>query len=148
MSAIQIVSPGETERAAWRALYEGYATFYRCQMTDEIAHTVWGWLQDPAHELEGVLALQDGTPVGLAHYRRMPRPLRGSDIGFLDDLFVEPAARGHGTGQRLIEHVAEVGRARGWSMVRWLTAEDNYRARALYDRVAAKSSFNLYELTL
>jgi hypothetical protein len=31
--------------------------------------------------------------------------------------------------------------------VRWLTAEDNYRARTLYDRVAGKTAFILYQKT-
>ena len=46
-----------------------------------------------------------------------------------------------------LAHLAEVARARGWSVVRWITADDNYRARTLYDRVARKTSWNLYELT-
>lgn len=141
-----IVTPGEEHRAAWRRLYEGYATFYKRTMTEEGLATVWGWLQDPAHELEGALAVVDGEPVGLAHYRRMPSPLRGADIGFLDDLFVDPAARGGGAGAALIDHVAKVARARGWGVVRWITADDNYRARGLYDRLARKTSWNLYEL--
>lgn len=143
----RIVRPTEERKSAWRRLYDGYATFYRREMTDEIAATVWGWLMDPAHELEGALALRDGVPVGLAHYRRMPSPLRGADIGFLDDLFVDPAARGGRIGEALIDHVATVARERGWGVVRWITADDNYRARGLYDRVAKKTLWNLYELT-
>lgn len=137
----------DADKPQWRALYNGYATFYKREMTDAIAAAVWGWLMDPDHELEGVLALRDGVPVGLAHYRRMPSPLRGADIGFLDDLFVDPAARGSGAAERLIEHVAAVARERGWGAVRWITADDNYRARALYDRLAKKTAWNLYELT-
>ena len=64
----------------------------------------------------------------------------------LDDLFVDPDCRGHKVGEQLIGHVAEVARNRGWATVRWLTADDNYRARTLYDRVGRKSHFNLYEL--
>lgn len=134
-------------RTQWRTLYNGYAAFYKREMTDTIAATVWGWLQDPNHELEGALALRDDVPVGLAHYRRMPSPLRGADIGFLDDLFVDPEARGSGAAERLIGHVAEVARQRGWGAVRWITGDDNYRARALYDRLAKKTAWNLYELT-
>ncbi|MDX6749277.1 GNAT family N-acetyltransferase [Geminicoccaceae bacterium 1502E] len=144
---VEIVTPGETHKEGWRHLYDGYATFYRREMTDTIAGAVWGWLQDPAHELEGALALQGGVPVGLAHYRRMPSPLRGADIGFLDDLFVDPSARGGNVGELLIDHVAKVARERGWGVVRWITADDNYRARSLYDRLAKKTSWNLYELT-
>lgn len=137
----------ETHQAQWRVLYNGYAAFYKREMTDTIAATVWGWLQDAEHELEGALALRDGVPVGLAHYRRMPSPLRGVDIGFLDDLFVDPGTRGSGAAEQLIHHVAEVARQRGWGAVRWITADDNYRARALYDRLAKKTAWNLYELT-
>ena len=39
-----------------------------------------------------------GRLLGLAHFRPMPRPLTGSTAGFLDDLFVAPAARGAGVG--------------------------------------------------
>jgi GNAT superfamily N-acetyltransferase len=146
-SDIVIITPVEEHRDAWRRLYGGYATFYKRRMTDEIADTVWGWLQDPAHELEGALALKDDVPVGLAHYRRMPSPLRGAEIGFLDDLFVDPEARGTGAADALVGHVGEVAKARGWAIVRWITADDNYRARALYDRVARKTVWNVYELT-
>lgn len=146
-SGCRIVRPTEERREAWRHLYDGYATFYRREMTDQIAGTVWGWLMDPAHELKGALALQEDVPVGLAHYRRMPSPLRGAEVGFLDDLFVDPSARGGRIGEALIDHVAAVARERGWGVVRWITADDNYRARALYDRLAKKTLWNLYELT-
>ena len=142
-----LIVPIATEhRARWQELYRGYATFYERELTDAHAETVWRWLQDPGHELEGRLALVDGRPVGLAHFRRMPSPLRGADIGFLDDLFVDPKARAEGVGRALIEAVAGIARERGWSVVRWLTADDNYRARALYDRLAVKTAWNLYEL--
>ena len=32
----------------------------------------------------------------------MPSPLRGQDIGFLDDLFVDPKHRGQKIGEKLI----------------------------------------------
>jgi GNAT superfamily N-acetyltransferase len=143
---VTILPVAEAFRADWRRLYDGYAAFYRRPMDDRIAGAVWSWLLDPGHELEGVLALLDGRPVGLAHYRRMPSPLRGADIGFLDDLFVAEEARGRRIGERLFAHLAEVARERGWPVVRWITADDNYRARALYDRVGKKTAWNLYEL--
>ena len=44
----------------------------------------------------------------------MPSPLRGIEIGFLDDLppFVDPAVRGGRLGERLIEAVAAVAAQR------------------------------------
>ena len=147
MSDVEIRPVDESLKPDWRRLYDGYAAFYKRPMTDETAETVWRWIRDPAHELEAVVAVRDGRAVGLAHFRRMPSPLRGADIGFLDDLFVDPAARGGRIGERLLLHLAEVARTRGWSLIRWLTADDNYRARSLYDRVARKAVWNVYELT-
>ncbi len=135
-------------KPAWRVLFDGYTTFYKRTLTDEVAEAVWGWILDPAHEVEGVLALEGETPVGLAHFRRQPRPAVGRDMGYLDDLFVSPDARAKGTGRALLAHVAQVGRTRGWGVVRWTTADDNYRARSLYDQVAAKTAWNLYEMSL
>lgn len=131
----------------WRELYNAYAVFYRREMSDEIAEAVWGWLNDDNHVLEGLVALLDDTPIGLAHYRAMPSPLRGADIGFLDDLYVAPEARGRNVGERLIDGVRAIAAARGWASVRWLTSENNYRARTLYDRVATKTQWTVYELT-
>ena len=71
---------------------------------------VWGWLHDPAHEVEGLVALASGAgPVGIAHFRPFARPLAASIGGFLDDLFVAPEARGSGAAQALIEAVAATG---------------------------------------
>lgn len=135
-------------RADWERLFAGYVRFYRREMTAEIADRVWTWLLDPDHVLEGVMAFVDRKPVGIAHFRATPRPMAGTEIGFLDDLYVDPDARGHQIGARLLEHLAEVGRVRNWAIIRWLTADDNYPARRLYDRHAGKSTFNLYEMKL
>lgn len=143
---VEVVALAAAHEARWRELFQGYADFYRRPSDDAHKAIVWGWLMDPQHELEGYVALVDGVAQGLAHVRRMPSPLRGRDIGFLDDLFVDPAARGHHLGQRLLDFLAELARERDWGAVRWITAEDNYRARGLYDDVAAKTPFILYEM--
>jgi GNAT superfamily N-acetyltransferase len=84
--------------------------------------------------------------IGIAHVRAVPRTLSGADGGFLDDLFVEPSMRGSGAAEELIKGVAAYARSRQWANVRWWTADDNYRARNLYDRVARKTNWNTYEL--
>jgi GNAT superfamily N-acetyltransferase len=110
---------------------------------------VWSWLVDPQHELEGLLAVdRDGKAIGLAHFRPFARPLAASVGGFLDDLFVTPGWRGQGIGEALIEAVAAEGRRRGWVVLRWITAEDNARARALYDRIAEHTRWVTYQIPL
>ncbi len=149
MSAVRVVPPAPEHRADWERLYAGYAAFYGVEQTAAMRATVWGWLHDDGHEVSGLLALDDqGRPVGLTHFRPFARPLAASTGGFLDDLFVDPAARGCGAAQALIDAVAAAGRARGWTVIRWITAEDNYRGRAVYDRVAAKTKWLTYEIKL
>lgn len=148
-TGITILPIAPEHRVAWEDLYAAYAAFYRVEQTASMRATVWGWLLDPAHEVEGLVAMDPGgEAIGLAHVRPFARPLAASVGGFLDDLFVAPAARGSGAAQALIGGVAERGRQRGWSVLRWITAEDNYRGRAVYDRLAEKTRWLTYEIKL
>ena len=149
MTSFSIVRPGADHRDGWERLYAGYADFYRVTQTAEMRARVWSWIDDPAHEVEAFLALDAGArPIGFAHFRPFARPLSAATGGFLDDLFVEPAARGTGIADALIEAVADEGRRRGWSLIRWITAEDNARARAVYDRLATQTNWVTYDLKL
>jgi GNAT superfamily N-acetyltransferase len=147
MQEITIGPPRAEDYPDWRRLFEGYATFYKRPMTDEIAGRVWAWLFDPAHVLKAIVArTADGHVVGLAHFRPMPRPSTGATAGFLDDLFVDPRLRGQRVADQLLEALAAIGRERGWGVIRWLTADNNYRARGVYDRHATRSMWITYEM--
>jgi GNAT superfamily N-acetyltransferase len=149
LSEVTIVRPEAGHRAAWDRLYAAYAEFYRVEQTEGMRDRVWSWIHDPRHEVEALIALDaSGLPIGLAHFRPFARPLSATTAGFLDDLFVEPEARGSGAAPALIAAVAEEGRRRGWSVIRWITAEDNYRARAVYDRLASRTAWVTYDLKL
>lgn len=144
-----IIRPPEpADRPEWERLYAGYADFYKVTQTPEMRATVWGWIHDPAHGTRAFVAEDQGRLVGLAHFRPFARPLAASTGGFLDDLFVDPAARGSGAAEALISALAEEGRRQGWTVIRWITAEDNYRARALYDRLAEKTRWATYDIKL
>jgi GNAT superfamily N-acetyltransferase len=144
---IQIVEPRPEHKPAWRRLYQGYADFYRVPMTDEIADRLWTWLNNPGHAMEARLALdENGEPIGLAHFRNFPRPLAAAYAGFLDDLFVAPEARGSGAVHALLAEIRRIGRERGWTTIRWLTADDNYRARTVYDRVGERTMWITYQM--
>jgi GNAT superfamily N-acetyltransferase len=78
--------------------------------------------------------------------RPCPSPLRGQLNGYLDDLFVKPAVRGTGTFETLLSAVRELGAAEGWSNVRWITAADNARAQAAYDRLSTRTEWVTYQL--
>jgi ribosomal protein S18 acetylase RimI-like enzyme len=144
---LAIVTPEQGDKAGWRLLYNGYAAFYKVPMTDEIADTVWGWIHDPNHEVEALVAKEaNGRLVGLAHFRAMARPLAGTMGAFLDDLFVAPEARGSGVADSLLARLTAIARERKWQVIRWITAENNYRGRSFYDRIATKTHWLTYEI--
>jgi GNAT superfamily N-acetyltransferase len=146
--AVRIEPLVQEHRAAWERLYAGYAAFYRVEQTAEMRQTVWGWLMDPAHDVKGFIALSDGQPVGITHFRPYWRPLYAGQGGFLDDLFVDPAGRGQRVADALIGAVADEGRRRGWGLIRWITADNNYRGRSVYDRVATLTPWRTYDIKL
>ncbi len=145
---VQAVRP--TDEGEWRKLFDGYADFYKVSMTDDIAGRVWAWLLDPGHVLEGLLARDaKGTAIGLAHIRTCPDSLRGGDVGFLDDLFVAPAARGGGVADAIFEKLKEMAAERDWQAIRWITQHFNERGRAFYDRYThGPSDFIMYQLEM
>ena len=134
------------DKNQWQELYKGYADFYKVKMNKQILETVWSWLHNKNHEVDGLVCEIDENIVALAHYRRMPSPLRGQDIGFLDDLFVHPLLRGNKIGEMLINELKRISISNGWGLTRWITRDDNMIAKKLYDKVAQKTSWNLYEL--
>ena len=136
-----------TDRATWQRLFAAYAAFYKLELAPATAEAVWGWIHDPENPFWADLALDAaGLPVGLVQYQLMHRSLGGSMTCYLSDLYVAPEARGLGAGRAMIEHVREFARARGLPGVRWLTAESNTEARALYDSFAPRTEFVLYSI--
>ena len=63
--------------------------------------------------------------MGLAHYRPFARPLHGSVGCYLDDLFVDPHARGTGAVDVLLAELARIAGRNGWDVVRWITRDSN-----------------------
>jgi ribosomal protein S18 acetylase RimI-like enzyme len=66
----------------------------------------------------------------------------------LDDLFVHPAARGRGIARALVAEACALGRARGWSHLRWIAPEADAAAIALYERIASRAEWRSYVIRL
>ena len=135
------------DRQQWEELYYGYAKFYKMPMEPAILDTSWSWIFDKNNPFFAMIAKEEaGDVVGFMHYREMPSPLRGAMVGFLDDVYVQPEYRGTGCVQALYQALNKFGKDRNWPFVRWITAEDNYRGRASYDKVANKTSWVTYQM--
>ena len=103
----------DSDRSEWQRLYRAYAEFYRRPMPAETLELVWSWLHDESHESNALVARDAQSLVGLAHFREFSRPLAGTKGLFLDDLFVDPDARGAGIGQSLLTAISEEALSRG-----------------------------------
>ncbi|MCU4672162.1 GNAT family N-acetyltransferase [Microbacterium fluvii] len=138
----------ESDHDEWLGLWRGYLTFYEADLSDDVTARTFGRLVDGV-DLHGAIARDDeGRAVGIVHWLTHPATWATTTYCYLEDLFVDPAARGVGAGGALIAHVAGWARENSCEKVYWLTAETNTTARALYDRVAQKSGFVHYELEL
>ena len=133
----------------WLPLFADYGDFYGTPVPDEKALLVWSWLTAGTHGLSAFVAQKDdGSLVGLAHYRTFARPLAGGTGVYLDDLFVAQDERGNGIGTALIGRVKDVAAEQHSGIVRWVTAPDNEEAQVLYDKLAERTSWVTYDLTV
>ena len=146
---ISVGSLNPDERNEWEMLYSAYAEFYKVPMNTGILETVWDWIFDVNDEFYALVARnEEKRVIGLMHFRQMPSPLLGKKVGFLDDLFVLPELRGTGVVDQMFQKLSLEAAEKGWTIVSWITEEDNYRGRAVYDRTAKKTNWVTYELRI
>jgi len=142
---LEIRPVSEGDRAQWLALWAGYLRFYRQHLPAQVTEATFGRLIDANAPLHGLIAARAGTLVGFVNFQFHPTTWSLGQLCYLEDLYVDPAARGGGVGRALIRAVyAEADRVEAAS-VYWLTQEFNADGRALYDTLARRTSFIRYE---
>ena len=67
-------------------------------------------------------------------------------ICYLEDLYVDPSARGRGVGRALIADLVDMARTQGWSRLYWHTRRGNEAARRVYDGFVKADDFVRYLL--
>jgi GNAT superfamily N-acetyltransferase len=134
------------DRAPWEQLWLAYLRFYRAEVSSEVTAATFRRLCEQSDGMIGLVAADEqGGLTGLAHLIFHPSTWSADSYCYLEDLFVTPGARGTGTALELLEAVfAEAGR-RGAARTYWETQEFNGPARSLYDQVAHRTSFVVYE---
>ncbi|WP_421874562.1 GNAT family N-acetyltransferase [Pararhizobium sp.] len=143
---IRSIEPGDEQD--WRRLWKAYLAFYETTLPEEIYTLTFSrLLMGAAHEYAGFLAVLDGRPVGLAHYLFHRSCWHENSICYLQDLFADPDVRGQGIGRALIEAVYAKANAQKADEVYWMTQDFNGNARKLYDRIAEKTPFIIYQKT-
>ena len=133
-----------TDLTQWLPLWEGYNTFYKRVIPEAVTRTTWARFFDGLEPMHAMVAEKDGQLIGLVHYLYHRNTTMLGPTCYLQDLFSNAAARGHGVGQALIEAVYVAAKAAGTERVYWQTHETNLIAQGLYDKVAERSGFIVY----
>ena len=86
---------------------------------------------------EVVIAELDGEPVGFALFFHNFSTFLGRPGLYLEDLFVRPAARGHGVGRALLARLAAIAVERGCGRFEWSVLDWNEPAIGFYRKLGA-----------
>jgi GNAT superfamily N-acetyltransferase len=142
-----MIRPLETsDREAWSRLWRGYLDFYRAEVPESTTARTFERLAEQTDGMIGLVAVgENGDLLGLAHLVFHPATWSVTSYCYLEDLFVDRAARGTTTARALMEAVYDEADRRGASRTYWNTQQYNGAARSLYDQVGHATSFVVYE---
>jgi GNAT superfamily N-acetyltransferase len=140
-----IRSLGAQDREGWEPLWHGYLEFYRAALTPDVTERTWAALIDPTSAVHGLVAEQDDHLLGLAHMILHPTTWSTRVTCYLEDLYVAKPWRGRNIARRLIDAVYAFADESQAATVYWLTQEYNAPARSLYDTLAHRTSFVVYQ---
>ena len=101
----------------------------------------------PAAEV--LLAFEGDTPVGFALFFHNYSTFLAQRGIYLEDLFVVPAARGHGVGRQLLAALARLAVERGCGRLEWAVLEWNAPSIRFYKHLgaAAMDEWRVFRLT-
>lgn len=145
MSELSIRALRAEDRDSWQPLWEAYLRFYRAAFDADVADQAFTRLSQQLDGMFGLVAERDGQVIGIAHVVVHASTWLLAGDTYLQDLFVDPAARGAGAGRALIEAVYARADELGVPHVYWRTQEFNAPARSLYEELAQLTSDRVYE---
>jgi ribosomal protein S18 acetylase RimI-like enzyme len=143
-----IRDPRPEDEGAWRCLWSGYVAFYEAEVSEEVTAGTWQRLLTPGSSMFGRIAEWQGAVAGFTVSVLHPGSWTLTPICYLEDLFVDPEARGHGLGRALIDDLITMAQDHSWSKIYWHTRQSNETARRLYDRYVEADDFVRYRMFL
>ncbi len=87
---------------------------------------------------ECLIARVQGQAAGFALFFHNFSTWLGRRGLYLEDLFVQPAFRGHGVGKALLTHLAGIAVARDCGRFEWQVLDWNQSARDFYEKLGAR----------
>lgn len=112
--------------------YERLADAVKCDPAGLARH-----LFGPRPMAEVLIAEHEGDPVGFALFFHNFSTFEGRPGIYLEDLFVQPQARGLGAGKALLARLAALAIERGCARLEWSVLDWNAPAIAFYRSIGA-----------
>jgi GNAT superfamily N-acetyltransferase len=112
------------------------------QLTDAVVLdrvTLGGHLFGEKPMAEVLIGEIDGMPRGFALFFHNFSTFEGKPGIYLEDLFVDPAARGAGLGKALLARLAQLALTRGCARLEWSVLDWNAPSIAFYKSLGARS---------
>ena len=148
-STVQVERAGVAQLEPTLKLFQGYLHFYRKPVVPVL---VRHFIEDRLRNQDSVifLAWRDDAAVGFMQLYPSFASLSLAPSWILNDLYVEPSARGHGVGEALMQAARDLGLANGAAEIFLQTARDNETAQRLYERLGYQrdDEFLVYTLSL
>jgi GNAT superfamily N-acetyltransferase len=132
-------------------MWSANCAHYGAAISPEEDLQLWRRIIDPGNPVGGLVcgaAVGEGPLLGFANYVLHPHTFSSRLVCHLEDLWVDPSARGAGWGRKFIKALVACGLDRGWRRIYWHTETDNAPARRLYDRVSQLTNYVRYDVAL
>lgn len=137
-----------SDETRWRQLWAGYNAYQEAVVPEAVTSATWKRVLDPAVPMFVRTAVLEGKVAGFALCVLHEGSWVAGPICYLEDLFVDPAARRRGIARALLEDLMALGKSRGWSRLYWHADGGNENARKLYDSFVPADKFVRYRLSL
>ena len=134
MSAVSVRRAGPSDLDAAARLFTGYLRFYE-KATPESEARVFIGERLAKQDSVFYLAEADGVALGFTQLYPAFASLSLAPSWILNDLYVEPSARGRGVGEALMDAARELALSNGAAELMLQTARTNATAQRLYEKL-------------
>jgi GNAT superfamily N-acetyltransferase len=135
----------DTDYAQWLPLWHANMEH---SVSDEVTTETWRRICDPEFPIGGLAARlnQDDPLCGICHFILHPTTGNIKPVCYMQDLYIDPAARRKGVAKALVNQLALIGKTEGWARIYWLAEAGNEAAQQLYKSLGLKLDFTLHVL--
>ncbi|AXC13186.1 Acetyltransferase, GNAT family [Acidisarcina polymorpha] len=117
-------------------LFDAYRVFYEAQSSPDISKDfVDGLISQGNTRFFVARRAEETAMLGFVHLMPSMSTVAMRPMWVLEDLFVDPAARGSGVATALMSYAESFARETGAERLILATANDNHRAQSLYKRM-------------